>query len=284
MMWVIQLFRQIVENRFGYKMDSEMCAFKLLANRTFRKVLKYLSKKVYMEWNWFDKPFSLRDCVFISYDGYRFTSFCREIFRVLMGDETEPLNEVKELVSGIAPRCVVLDIGAHIGMYTVRLADICREGRIVAVEPDPRNRVYLKANVALNRLRNVEIVPYAISDKSGEKVRFALATVSGHSRINKTIKDSEYYDYIYVETITLDDLVESIGLEKVDFIKIDVEGYEMHVLRGAEKIIRSYKPYMLIETFYENRKQVYEFLEKHGYKIALKKVFDIGENILAIYQ
>ncbi len=252
-------------------------------NRSFLKILRYINKEKYTEWDWFNKPFSLKNCIFISDNGYKFMSYSKEIFRVLKCDKTEPLNEIKELLTSIAPKCIVLDIGAHLGMYTIRLASICRKGKIIAVEPDPRNREYLRKNIVLNNLKNVEIVPYPVSDRSGEKVKFALATVSGYSRIDRMLNDDELLKYIYIETITVDDLIESIDLERVDFIIIDVEGYELHVLRGAKKTIRKYKPLMLIEVFSENRDFVYKFLEEYGYKVLLKKVSDLSENILVMY-
>ncbi|MCD6301511.1 MAG: hypothetical protein J7L82_05505 [Staphylothermus sp.] len=99
------MFVQIVKKRFGYKINNEICVFKLLMNGVFLKILRDINREKYMKWDWFNKPFSLKNCVFISDDGYKFMSYSKEIFRVLKGDKTELLNEIKELISTIAPKC-----------------------------------------------------------------------------------------------------------------------------------------------------------------------------------
>ena len=82
----------------------------------------------------------------------------------------------------------------------------------------------------------------------------------------------------YVKVVTLNDVYSVIGIEKVDFMKIDVEGYEWNVLCGAEEVIKKCKPKILVEFIqYQNKtgegstENIYNFLKKHGYDI-----YDVG--------
>ena len=135
----------------------------------------------------------------------------------------------------------VIDVGAHIGRYTLFAAK--RAARVVAIEPDPSNFSLLQANIQLNNLKNVTALNWALSSSRGRR-RLYLAdrentgTSSLEAKwvsapLNRGPKNS-----VEVECVTLDHLVESLGLETIDWLKIDVEGHEVAVLEGAPHALR----------------------------------------------
>ena len=135
----------------------------------------------------------------------------------------------KEVKKGMT----VLDIGAHIGYYTLLAANLVGEnGKVFAFEPHPHNFAVLEKNVRINGYKNVVFVQKAISNKS-EYTNLFLGNCSDlHSLSNQVGKKS-----IAVEAVTLDDFFDKDY--KIDVIKIDVEGSEMLVLLGADRVIRT---------------------------------------------
>jgi FkbM family methyltransferase len=124
----------------------------------------------------------------------------------------------------------VLDIGAHIGYYTLLAANLVGEnGRVVAFEPHPHNFTMLEKNVKINEYKNAVLVQKAVSDKSGHIDLFLSEYGTLHSLLQVGKKS------IVVEAVTLDDFFDKDY--KVDVIKIDVEGAEMLALLGANKVI-----------------------------------------------
>lgn len=147
-------------------------------------------------------------------------------------------EQTAELTRHLAPGMTVFDVGANAGYYTVLAGRrVGPTGRVVAIEPLLCNVQHLARNVALNRLDNVAIVTAAVSDHFGV-ANFALGAncAMGHladddmSEIRTGAHASA--PLTLVATITLDSLVDRIGRQP-DLVKIDVEGAEMEVLRGA---------------------------------------------------
>jgi len=120
----------------------------------------------------------------------------------------------------------VIDIGAYAGMFTVKASMAVGEhGKVIAVEPCPENCAMLVGNC--RGLGNVTLVRKAVMAENGTGKRYYSKSAAANSLVTK------WKHYVKVETITLDDLVNELGLDKVDFIKVDAEGAELDVLRGG---------------------------------------------------
>jgi FkbM family methyltransferase len=161
---------------------------------------------------------------------------------------------------------VFIDVGAYQGLYTVYA---CRRARrVLAVEPNPMALAYLMANVALNNCHNTIVVPKVVSDKRGVvKLRIPRPARRGHIPTTASIVWSfEEALEIDVEADTLDNIVDDVGLDTVDFVKIDVEGAE-GVVKGAERTLRKAKA-LLIEIWPENS-WVFEYLKSLKYKLIM---------------
>lgn len=129
---------------------------------------------------------------------------------------------------------IVIDVGAFVGMFTMKAAELVGDrGLVVAIEPDPGNLALLQHNIETYNLRNVKIIGKAALDRA-TKARLFLSNCSGCHSLSYRHKN-----YIEVEADTLDNIVSELGLDHVDFIKIDAEGVELEILRGSERILSS---------------------------------------------
>ena len=128
---------------------------------------------------------------------------------------------------------VVVDVGAHIGYYAILASKLVgKSGEVWAFEPEPENLIDLETNIKLNMCSNVRTVGKAVSDKIGNAKLYITKGASGECGLIEIGQKPRIT--IDVATLTLDSIV---GDVLVDVIKIDVEGGEMKVLLGAEKII-----------------------------------------------
>ncbi|MDP2726055.1 MAG: FkbM family methyltransferase [Dehalococcoidia bacterium] len=127
---------------------------------------------------------------------------------------------------------VVIDVGAHIGTFSVRAAKAAGEnGTVVAVEPGPDQVAVLSENVRLNGLTNVVVVPRAAGSRPGTGKLFLTDRLCTYSTINATDRAVD------IRVDTLDSIVRELELPRVDFIKIDAEGAELDVLVGAKSVL-----------------------------------------------
>jgi FkbM family methyltransferase len=132
---------------------------------------------------------------------------------------------------------VALDIGANLGWYSMLLDRISEEGASIhSFEPDPLNFNLLKTNLSQNNVTKVQITETALSDSSGEQTLHLYPDKNRGRHSLLPINDGET---VTVKTLTLDDYCEqnAISGESIEFIKIDVEGYEPMVLQGGKKTL-----------------------------------------------
>lgn len=157
---------------------------------------------------------------------------------------------------------VVLDVGAHIGYYTLKAAKtVGSEGLVISVEPDPRNFKLLKKNVNSNRLRNVKLINCAL----GESSSYAILKI-GRDPTRSTLMNkiqNHNTSLIKIEVKTMDDLFEEIKVQKLNWIKIDVEGAASKVLKGGFKILS--QPIKMIIEVTDNK--TIDLLTKLGLSI-----------------
>jgi FkbM family methyltransferase len=137
----------------------------------------------------------------------------------------------------VHPGDVVYDLGANVGFYTLLAAKL--GARVLAFEPVPRNLAYLRRHIALNECENVTVVAAAISDHSGT-AHFREGPL--HTVGALVEDDADGYD---VPVVALDAIV---GTPAPQLVKIDVEGGEAAVLRGADHLLHESRPTVLLST------------------------------------
>lgn len=168
----------------------------------------------------------------------------------------------------------VVDAGANIGYYTLIASKLVgSEGKVISIEPEPRNFSLLCRNIRDNHLSNVVPLQVALSDKDGYEELIMDASPSGHSIISNP-NASGLNRRIAIRTRNIDSLLRGLNIEKVHLFKIDVEGAELRVLEGGKNALESGTS-LIIESF--NFDTIQTYLKNFGYNI---KVID-SSNLFA---
>ncbi len=154
-------------------------------------------------------------------------------------------TERRLLASHLSPGSVVVDAGANIGIYSQFLARcVGQAGMVHSFEPEPENFTRLYAAVA--GLANVRVNQAAVSDKTGESVLYISDDLNVDHRAYPT--EGETRRTVSIRSTTLDDYFKP-G-ERVDFIKMDVQGYEFHALQGAKRVVQENPAIKLLLEFW----------------------------------
>lgn len=165
------------------------------------------------------------------------------------GEYSDPvLTSLRPYVEDSA---VCIDVGANIGLYSLALSVLAPNGHIHAFEPSPDAFAYLEKNLAQNGVTNVSVSPLALGS-SDQSVRFheipfftaGSFTVDKSCFLTSEILGSNYFE---APCTTLDDFIQTNGLERVDLVKIDVEGGELAVIEGALGMLKKFQPLVLLE-------------------------------------
>jgi len=165
----------------------------------------------------------------------------------------------------------VYDIGGYIGQIAMFFSrSVGEAGYVYTFEPNFDNYYEIKENIRLNNLVNIIAFPIGLSNK-GEVRSFIVAELytslgSGNPVIQKNlIKTSHGYKEIKVNLFPLDSVISEKSLRKPDFIKIDVEGYGLEVLRGMKTTIEKYHPDILIELHDVDIESIIRFFMESKY-------------------
>jgi len=173
----------------------------------------------------------------------------------------------------------VIDVGANIGSWALPSAQaVGPTGSVLAFEPIPHVAEALRKSAFINRLKHLKVFNFALSDEKGELDFSVELENTGGSRLGKMSDDQEkvfshlrHFNHIKVKARTLDDVVLEHDLQRVDIVKVDVEGNELSVLEGAQETLRKFKPVMFLETGLEDiecRDRMATYLSGLGYGIV----------------
>ena len=143
-------------------------------------------------------------------------------------------------------KAVIFDVGAHIGLYTLPASKaIAPGGTVYAFEPSEANRRYLKRHLEYNKIYNVILSPYIVGEATKKKQIFYESKNINPMDSLHPKKNTNLYRQVYKEQISLDDFIKNFKVGP-EVIKIDVEGSECNVLKGACRIISEYKPIIFL--------------------------------------
>lgn len=178
----------------------------------------------------------------------------------------------------------VLDIGANIGYPSLLFSKLVGEnGKVFAFEPDKNNLATLKRNIKENKIRNVEIVPLAVSNHTGKATLYLSDSHSGDHRIYSS---GEKRKTLTIKTVKLDDYFDP--LPKIDFIQMDVQGAEESVFRGMRNLLEANKGIKILLEFWPeglrrigaDPRKFLELIEGFGFK--LKRIDEISGDLQII--
>jgi FkbM family methyltransferase len=175
-------------------------------------------------------------------------------------------REMHVLASLVAPGDFVADIGANVGAYTKELSRLVgAEGVVYAFEPVAANHSILETVIRKGRLGNVQTFRIALGAKHEER-KIAIPELGGFTGYYwaRFAREGEPGEKVTVST--LDEMVKSGVLKRLDFLKCDVEGAEIEVLSGASTLLESARPAWLIEVARDTSAAVFALLARHGYR------------------
>jgi FkbM family methyltransferase len=203
-----------------------------------------------------------------------------EQYRTEMYGEEE--IALKYFLSLIKHDSIVYDIGASIGLFAITSAILCEKGKLFAFEPDKETCQRLEENIKFNNLKNIKINELALSDNKTESLLYTNGT-NGYAPtlvFQKNRKDAPK-NTIIIKTDTLDNLLKNNSYPVPDIIKIDIEGAEILLVKGAQKLFSGelnkrpehifieIHPEFLID-FDSSENEVIDIIQSHGYKIVWK--------------
>lgn len=160
-----------------------------------------------------------------------------------------------------------IDVGAHIGKYTIMLARrLKNKGQVLAIEPISENFKILEKNISLNKLKNVTALNVAAYSKKGKIKLFSLE--DEYNSGDFSIKENNSKIQMEVNCDTLDGVLEKLKIkENPKLVKIDVEGAELEVFKGMEKILKKGTVIIFEALSREDYEQSKNFLSQFQYKI-----------------
>ncbi|MDD5680573.1 MAG: FkbM family methyltransferase [Candidatus Omnitrophica bacterium] len=187
---------------------------------------------------------------------------------------------------------VVFDVGAHIGLYAIPASGVIPQGGFVyAFEPSATNRKYFKKHLEYNRISNIILLPYLVGDAMNKRQSFYESRAVDPTNSLNPKKNIGRYSKVFREQITLDNFAKEHQI-KPDVIKIDVEGAEYNVLRGADEILKKYSPAIFLSVHPAQLSlcgasagQLKDIISQSGYRIwdsngAEAQDIEFGEYVL----
>jgi FkbM family methyltransferase len=177
---------------------------------------------------------------------------------------------ISEILSTPSPGTIAYDVGGHIGIMTLALAErVGRKGKVFSFEPCPANRVWIEELVSRNSLSAVvRVIDVALANRNGREDLF-LGDTSFINYIGTALNGQpvDKSRAIKVRTSTLDSFIFEGPNPPPELMKIDVEGAEALVLQGAQKTLENFHPKLMMEIHgRQNAETVWDILHMHGYR------------------
>lgn len=206
-------------------------------------------------------------------------------------DQAEVNTAVQLLISrrqNFGDGVIAIDCGANVGVHTIEWAQAMHGwGEVIAFEAQERIYYALAGNIALNNCFNARAIFAAVGATVGEILiplpNYFSASSFGSLEIRKKSttefigQEIDYTEKSCIRTAMVP--IDQLALNRLDLIKIDIEGMEMEALIGSEKSINEFKPILIIEIIKADEGEIRKFLEKFDYQI-----FPFGINLLAIHK
>ncbi|OXM86649.1 FkbM family methyltransferase [Paenibacillus rigui] len=183
------------------------------------------------------------------------------------------------------PDAVCLDIGANIGAIALAMGILAPQGRVYAFEPSSFSFPFLVQNIRINALPNITPVQRGVYDDNIEMAFTYVDFGSAWSHITTPHANNGVQEVI--QCVKIDDWVRQEGLDRLDLIKLDVEGAEIHALNGARETIQRFRPDLIVEfnpkayqsIFNEDPAKLYRLLEELFPKIS---VIDFNDAVIPV--
>ncbi|MEQ1850960.1 MAG: FkbM family methyltransferase [Chthoniobacteraceae bacterium] len=198
----------------------------------------------------------------------------------------------------VADATVVFDVGANVGVWTVIMSRKNSRAQVHAFEPNPETFALLERNVGENKCANVTLNRTAVSDTEKQLTFQVPEGVSIYGRVAPAVEgvDKEgrflHTNSFIVPSVRLDDYCRAHRIESIDFLKIDVEGYELPALKGLESLLKARRiKAIYMETMKENHdmmgsnfSELLSYVSDCGYRFFSLADNDGSESLVSIEQ
>lgn len=172
-------------------------------------------------------------------------------------DRSYEADEFLLLQSLLSESDYFIDVGANTGIFSIYVANLDSRIQVISFEPHLGNFTRLSKNIHINKLKNITAFSYALGDQA-ETISFTVpadmsisTTASANDEFTRNFHSIKFAT-VSVEQITLDEALSRFSISSRDVLKIDVEYYEMNVLRGAASLIKNARPIIIIEILQFN--------------------------------
>ena len=206
------------------------------------------------------------------------------ISRDLLKDDNREYLSIKTMQQELGSGDIVVDIGANIGYYALLEARLVGDkGKVYAVEPVAHNLELLKKNIGLNNYKNMEVFQFAIGNENKTASMYISNKSNWSSMIKSELISGTIIEEKSVGMITLDKFLENKPWP--DLIRMDVEGYEVEIIEGMTKFLKSNKPLKIFMEIHDSRngkrEEMLNILKKFGFQIKIAMHNPITPQILA---
>lgn len=191
------------------------------------------------------------------------------------------LDNINFIDKNVSKGMTAIEVGAHIGLLSIVLFNkVGDTGKVLSFEPTPSTFKLLKRTVNINKATNVvNPINKAVSEKSGSAF-FYVTDIEAHN--SNSLSDNKRKEgnakKINVTLTSIDDLKDELNIRHIDFIKIDAEGAEYSVLKGAERVIEEFHPKIILAlhpnsilNFGDTLEEIWNFIESKNYAVIYKQ-------------
>jgi FkbM family methyltransferase len=222
--------------------------FDIFTRPAGKKRYDYILNVKFESCNFVIRPFILSDIIMVS--GFYEQHISNLLLDVKQGD-------------------IFMDVGAYIGRYTIPIGKkVGSRGRVIAFEPNQSSAEILDRNIALNNLSNVTVFRKPVGGNKKEVI-YRISDRPMFSGIGLRLNPKFVFNSeMKMHSVALDEVVFGLGIERIDWLKIDVEGFEVEVLNGARNIIKNGSPRIIIEVAPENIEAVRKIFSEEGFSLS----------------
>jgi FkbM family methyltransferase len=266
-MW-INSFKYFITGLFRFPLLEGILVSPLLQHSKYNRwIIRKIAPRLF-QYNSLDRRISVRRG--IKYELQMNQHLDYSVYYDLTNDATR-----LKLYSLIKPGDIVLDVGTNIGEVLLNCAQIVGgSGKVFGFEPHPVTYDKLMRNINLNRFNNLEVFPVGLSEKHQKYEMYEV--IPGNMGANRVLQQApeNASRSLTIDTLPLDEWIEENKIARVDFIKIDVEGFEWAVLQGAKETLQKFRPVLFIELIDEHLRNhqvtasdLVGFLLNSGYEV-----------------
>lgn len=238
----------------------------MLTKQVFNKKIPfYLSPVRYFYRKFSSLIFREIKLVQITHNGLKYLLWAHEdVGKRLILQRRYEQTEMSAFSRLIMPGDICIDVGGNVGIYSLYFAKLCGfDGHVYVIEPIRKNRLVINLAAEINTLDNISVYPYALSNCEGV-VELEIPSIDGAYAYMKPGVGEEVTNSLGVRCLSLDCFLQEEGIDKVDILKIDVEGAEKLVLDGAVELLSdlSRRPRVIMIELVD------DFLERFGSNVS----------------